>query len=86
MSLTFHEHIVPSRENTRRYNAPGNTEMFAVASSLKDRNPPLVICHREETMADGRPKFHIISDTDGQYDRLFLCFFFQMEEMVGISQ
>ena len=71
MSLTFHNNIVPIVEHTRRYNVPGNTEMCAVASNLEGRNPPLVICHREETMADGRPKLHIISDTDGWYDKLF---------------
>ena len=75
MSLTFHDNLVPSGEHTRRYNAPGNTEMFAVASSLEDRNPPLTIRHREEIMAYGRPKLHIISNTDGQYDRLFCSSF-----------
>ena len=63
-----------------------NTEMCAVTSNLEDRNPPLVFRHREETMADGRTNFHIISDTDSRHDGLFLCFFFQMEEMVGIPQ
>ena len=27
-------------------------------------------------MADGRPKLHIISDTDGQYDRIFFVLLF----------
>ena len=62
-------------ESTQRVTMD-NTEMCAVASNLEDRNPPLVICRREERMADGRPKFHIISDTDGWYDRLFFVLLF----------
>ena len=50
--------------------------MCAVASNLEDARPPLVICHREDAMANGRPKLHIISDTDGQYNRLFCVLLF----------
>ena len=73
MSLTLHENIVPSGEHTRSYNDLDNMEMCAVASSLEDSNPPLVIHHREEIMADGQPKLNVISDTD----RVLFVFLFQ---------
>ena len=76
MNLTFHDNIVPRGEQARRYNYPGNIEICAVAINLEDRDPPLFICHRKGKMVDVRPKLDIISDTDGQYDRILFVLLF----------
>ena len=74
--IIFHDDAVPSRENERRYNSPGLTELRIVTADLEYGIPSLIVRHKTEMMEDGRPKLQLINNGSNNYDRLFFVLLF----------